>query len=429
MALGGDDDPLTEKPATAATKRKPADRDDEESDIGRLPVESKSQGGGGDAEEGPRRPRDNGGEPVPKRAREAGAPPPTTAPPGSSGAQVDVSEGKRFQLWGPSYSASQRLAFRLDATAVFSVTDARTADRITRVVASLDGAPFSLVCDGCACVGGNAFGFARRFRRVVAIEIDAAKVAMLRHNLDLVRRERRAAGLFFGDVAVREGDCCDALPRVLLEEEDEEAPATGRVVVFADPPWGGRDYKFGARGTSDGSSAAGLDLLRVRTAPSAASAASASSDVTRETSPLERRRDSLDALAGVCEGLGRVSHLVLKLPFTFFDEKTGRPPRRSVLDRFPDDYRVHRLSKKVALVVLDLDAARRRKVRGRPPPAASAPSSLTRRGAHDASPATAPPMALTTTEPPKKRLSSEATRSHSKRTKKKRRKTAKCTTP
>lgn len=77
---------------------------------------------------------------------------------------ADVSKGKRFQLWGSKCSDEQRGAMLLDEVAVYSVTDARTADRITKYAFALPGGPPRDVCDGCACVGGNVASPGGTFR-------------------------------------------------------------------------------------------------------------------------------------------------------------------------------------------------------------------------------------------------------------------------
>lgn len=79
------------------------------------------------------------------------------------------------------------------------------------------------VIDACAGVGGNAIGFARAGCEVVAIEINASRLAMARHNAAL-----------YGVVDRIEFIVGDA--RRLLPELDAD-------LLFIDPPWGGRYSK------------------------------------------------------------------------------------------------------------------------------------------------------------------------------------------
>ncbi|KAK7241476.1 hypothetical protein SO694_00058162 [Aureococcus anophagefferens] len=121
---------------------------------------------------------------------------------------VEVSDGKRFQLWGTQCSEAARKGMLLDEVAVYSVTDARTADRITKLALKLPGAPFSEICDGCACVGGN-------------------------HNVE-------TAGL---DATCLHGDIAAATAAEEPAEVSGDLAAARRSVradlLFLDPPWGG----------------------------------------------------------------------------------------------------------------------------------------------------------------------------------------------
>jgi len=146
---------------------------------------------------------------------------------------ASVSDGKRYQLWGPQLDEAARRAMLLDDVAIYSVTDARTADRITKLALKL-GPRVRHVVDGCACVGGNVISFARALKsvagaRVTGVELDATRCAMLRHNVALAGV---AATIHAGDVAAAtdEGATGD-LARALADCD----------LLFLDPPWGGPD--------------------------------------------------------------------------------------------------------------------------------------------------------------------------------------------
>lgn len=161
-------------------------------------------------------------------------------PPVSAAAKhkaADVSAGKRFQLFGGKCSDEARKNMLLDDVAIYSVTDARTADRITKTALALPGGPHREVCDGCACVGGNVISFARALRkggRVTGIEYDATRCEFLRHN---VAAAGVPAEVLRGDVAKATAD----------EDSDDGAGWACRSAVrradllFLDPPWGGPD--------------------------------------------------------------------------------------------------------------------------------------------------------------------------------------------
>lgn len=135
-----------------------------------------------------------------------------------------------------------RSQLQVDEVAEFSVTDYEMAAKISRVVRALfteqdefdeevnsdastvaDVVKFPLVVtDGTACVGGNVLSFCDFFTRVIAVECDATRVAMLRHNLAVLRKTN--------------AECVHAsYLDVMLELEQD--------VVFLDPPWGGPEYK------------------------------------------------------------------------------------------------------------------------------------------------------------------------------------------
>ena len=161
--------------------------------------------------------------------------PPVTAAAKSKAA--DVSAGKRFQLFGGKCSDEARKNMLLDDVAIYSVTDARTADRITKTALALPGGPHREVCDGCACVGGNVISFARALRkggRVTGIEFDETRCEFLRHN---VAAAGVPAEVLRGDVARATAD----------EDSDDGAGWACRSAVrradllFLDPPWGGPD--------------------------------------------------------------------------------------------------------------------------------------------------------------------------------------------
>lgn len=150
---------------------------------------------------------------------------------------ADVSSGKRFQLFGGKCSDDVRNGMLLDDVAIYSVTDARTADRITKAALALPGGPHREVCDGCACVGGNVISFARALQkdkacRVTGIEFDEVRCEFLKHN---VATARVPAEILRGDFAQATADD---------ETDDGDGWACRSAVrradlLFLDPPWGG----------------------------------------------------------------------------------------------------------------------------------------------------------------------------------------------
>ncbi|CAM9883839.1 unnamed protein product [Chrysoparadoxa australica] len=129
-----------------------------------------------------------------------------------------------------------RSQLRFDTTSLFSITNQRTADDITQLVLALPGVDRSrqLLVDGTACVGGNTISFASAaggaFSQVWAIELDAKRYDMLRHNVSVALG---AAGK--GRVTCTHGDFLS-----LLQMQRQKFMGS---IVFLDPPWGGPKYK------------------------------------------------------------------------------------------------------------------------------------------------------------------------------------------
>mmetsp|Transcript_18115 Transcript_18115/g.39353 ORF Transcript_18115/g.39353 Transcript_18115/m.39353 type:complete len:248 (+) Transcript_18115:823-1566(+) len=165
----------------------------------------------------------------------------------------------------------------MDEVATFSVTDMRTAERMTEELLNLEGiTEMSKITDCTACVGGNTLSFARAFRHVNAVELDPMRCAMLRNNLSIcIRHAHVQICDGCGNMTVT---CkCDqetATYRSSVssseyansEKQDEEGeqdvqlrPIIGTVsifegdclkvcaslqqdILFVDPPWGGKRY-------------------------------------------------------------------------------------------------------------------------------------------------------------------------------------------
>lgn len=139
---------------------------------------------------------------------------------------------QRLEHLFPSVNDHSKL--NIDEEAAYSVSNEISAAKVAQVAKRLAGECLDgevAIIDATACVGGNTLAFARIFKTVVAIEIDNCKAEFLKRNLEHIRSE----GNKVSAVKVVLGDCLVELPRILAE-------MTGRAIVFADPPWGGRHY-------------------------------------------------------------------------------------------------------------------------------------------------------------------------------------------
>ncbi|XP_052835974.1 trimethylguanosine synthase [Drosophila gunungcola] len=129
--------------------------------------------------------------------------------------------GQMVKYWFKRFSLFSRFdrGIRLDRESWFSVTPEKIAKQTSRRLAC------DLIVDGfCGC-GGNAIQFANTCGRVIAVDIDAEKLAMAKHNASI-----------YGVAHKIEFIHADFL----------QFAASTRIrpdVVFLSPPWGGPDYQ------------------------------------------------------------------------------------------------------------------------------------------------------------------------------------------
>ncbi|XP_043989362.1 trimethylguanosine synthase isoform X2 [Gambusia affinis] len=127
------------------------------------------------------------------------------------------------KYWAQRYRLFSRYdeGIRLDREGWFSVTPEKIAEHIAlRVEQSF--ADSQVVIDAFCGVGGNAIQFALTGKRVVAIDIDAERLAMARHNSVVYN--------VVDQIDFLQGDFLQLAPTLLGD------------VVFLSPPWGGPDY-------------------------------------------------------------------------------------------------------------------------------------------------------------------------------------------
>jgi hypothetical protein len=163
----------------------------------------------------------------------------------------------------------ERHLLQIDEEGAYGASNEICAAKFAKA-AELDGV--ACIVDATACVGGNSIAFARRFPRVVSIELNMERSRMLAHNITHVRRFER-----LGRVDVVQGDCLEKLPTL-----DVDWSST---LVFADPPWGGRHYED-------------------------------CQDVDSEQSVHLKGKGTLDGFVETVAGLG-CRRLLLKVPHTF----------------------------------------------------------------------------------------------------------------
>lgn len=117
---------------------------------------------------------------------------------------------------------------QFDTLSLYSITRQDLANKMAQNLLHLKkiNPARRFVVDATACIGGNTYAFARIFHRVLAIEIDAGREAMLTSNLDLFGVRDK--------VQIEHNDCMAYFAAHPDERYD---------VIFFDPPWGGVDYR------------------------------------------------------------------------------------------------------------------------------------------------------------------------------------------
>lgn len=142
--------------------------------------------------------------------------------------------GPRFQnYWDRLTERERRMQF--DEEGLFSLALESVALGIA------EKTPGSLIADAFCGAGGNAIGFARTGKSVIAIDSSRDRLRMAEHN----------AGLYGVDSKIEfvYGDCRDILPSLKPDS------------IFLDPPWGGTDYNKADKFSLSDFEPAGGELL------------------------------------------------------------------------------------------------------------------------------------------------------------------------
>lgn len=141
-----------------------------------------------------------------------------------------------YQADGKAVFTKKELnSIKIDDVGLFSVTNAEQATKMAIACAEVfHKLPNSQgrkpwITDGCACVGGNVFGFAlsNLFYHVQSVEYDHNRKQMLESNVKILQKKCQTPVTVFED---------SYLSAMTYLQQD---------IVFLDPPWGGTDYKNG----------------------------------------------------------------------------------------------------------------------------------------------------------------------------------------
>jgi len=142
--------------------------------------------------------------------------------------------GPRLQHYWDKLTERER-EMMLDEEGLFSLALESVALHIA------EKTPGESVVDAFCGAGGSAIGFARKGKKVVAIDNDAHRLSMARHNAKLFGVDE--------NIEFIQGDCRDIIPSFSTDS------------VFLDPPWGGTDYNKAEKFSLSDFEPDGLKLL------------------------------------------------------------------------------------------------------------------------------------------------------------------------
>lgn len=138
-----------------------------------------------------------------------------------------------FSCNGSNNQTVELSQLQITSIGLFSVTPYAYNDvicsRIIQLLYPIKPMEISIL-DLCACVGGDTIGFARRFGKVIAIELNRTNYEALRHNIEVYG---------FSNVKLYCGDSAKLGLEILSSQSLH--------VLYIDPPWGGKTYKRGSQ--------------------------------------------------------------------------------------------------------------------------------------------------------------------------------------
>jgi len=111
---------------------------------------------------------------------------------------------------------------KMDSVAVYSMTPLEESKRIAHIILSYVTKK-GIITDMTACVGGDTIRFSPVFKHVNAIEISSDRCNFLQHNVETYGCK---------NVSVFHGDCLEMIKGLKQD------------VIYIDPPWGGKKYKY-----------------------------------------------------------------------------------------------------------------------------------------------------------------------------------------
>jgi hypothetical protein len=111
---------------------------------------------------------------------------------------------------------------KMDSVSVYSMTPLEASKSIIKIILKY-ATKKSVITDMTACIGGDTIQFSKIFKHINSIELSKERCKFLKHNIDVYDRK---------NVTVYQGNSIELIKTL---EQD---------IIYIDPPWGGKKYKY-----------------------------------------------------------------------------------------------------------------------------------------------------------------------------------------
>lgn len=147
-------------------------------------------------------------------------------PPVDDGVELTRLKFIYYGQYGSNVPTQKVVGLSADEDGLYGITHAAIANMQSNILSSFSPAlPQQItITDGTAGLGGNTHSFAKFFRYVRAVEVNAPRFEKLKNNMDILKCAKRV-------------NCVNG--NVL----DEMAKNNDSKILFLDAPWGGQSYR------------------------------------------------------------------------------------------------------------------------------------------------------------------------------------------
>ncbi len=111
---------------------------------------------------------------------------------------------------------------KMDSVSVYSMTPLEASKSIIKIILKY-ATKKSVITDMTACIGGDTIQFSKNFKHINSIELSKERYKFLKHNVGVYNRK---------NVTIYQGNSIE-----LIKNLDQD-------IIYIDPPWGGKRYKY-----------------------------------------------------------------------------------------------------------------------------------------------------------------------------------------